>query len=46
VSAALFWQIVFWFSFSSFTIVSVLIAVLGIGELRELFRALGTRDRG
>jgi hypothetical protein len=46
VTLALFWQAVFWGSFAAFTVVSVLITVKGITELRELFRALGPRDRG
>jgi hypothetical protein len=46
VIAALFWQAVFWGSFAAFTVVSVLITVKGVAELRELFRALGPRDRG
>jgi hypothetical protein len=46
VTLALFWQAVFWSSFAAFTVVSALITVKGIAELRELFRALGRRDRG
>jgi hypothetical protein len=46
VTLVYFWQAVFWGSFAAFTVVSVLITVKGITELRELFRALGPRDRG
>ena len=46
MSLETFWQIVFWVSFGAFTLVSLLVAVKGIGEIRELFRALGPRDRG
>jgi len=46
VSAELFWQVVFWGSFISFTVVSILVAVRGVGELRALFRARHSRDGG
>jgi hypothetical protein len=46
VSAELFWQVVFWGSFASFTAVSLLVAVRGVGELRALFRSLRSRDGG
>jgi len=46
MSLETFWQIVFWVSFGAFTLVSLLVAVKGIGEIRELFRALDTCDRG
>jgi len=46
VSAELFWHVVFWGSFSAFTLVSVLIAVKGVGEIRTFLRELGSRDRG
>jgi hypothetical protein len=46
VSAALFWQVVFWSSFVAFALVSMLIAVRGVGEIRQLLRELRSRDRG
>jgi len=46
VSAEMFWQVVFWASFSAFTLVSLLIAVKGVGEIRTFLRELRSRDRG
>jgi hypothetical protein len=46
VSGEVFWHVVFWGSFVAFTAVSLLVAVKGIGEIRDLLRALGARDRG
>ena len=42
------WGIVFLFAFSAFCVISALIAVKGIGEIRELFAALekGSRRKG
>ena len=46
MSGEVFWQVVFWGSFVAFTAVSLLVALKGVGELRELFRALRSRDGG
>jgi len=44
--SALFWEAVFWSSFAGFTLVSLLIAVKGVGEIRQFLRELRSRDRG
>lgn len=46
MSAAFLWHAVFWASFAAFVVVSLLIAVKGVGEIRELLRELRSRDRG
>lgn len=46
MSAQLFWHVVFWASFSAFTLVSLLIAVKGVAEIRLFLRELRSRDRG
>lgn len=46
MSAAVFWHAVFWLSFLSFTLVSLLIAVRGWGEIRTFLRELRSRQRG
>jgi hypothetical protein len=40
VSAQAFWAVVFFSAFAAFTVVSALIAVKGVAELRALFRHL------
>jgi hypothetical protein len=45
VTADTFWAIVFWFAFGAFTLVSALIAVKGVGEVRALFRHLDAGQR-
>ena len=40
MSAHAFWAFVFFFAFAAFTVVSALIAVKGVGEIRALFRHL------
>jgi hypothetical protein len=41
-----FWLIAFVFAFGSFVVISLAIAVRGVGEIRELFRALEEERRG
>ena len=40
------WLIAFVVAFSSFVLISLAIAVRGVGEIRELFRALDEERRG
>ncbi len=40
MSAYAFWAFVFFFAFAAFTVVSAVIAVKGVGEIRVLFRHL------
>ena len=46
MSWALFWLIAFAVAFGSFVVISLAIAVRGVGEIRELFRALEEERRG
>ncbi len=46
MSWALFWLIAFVVAFGSFVVISLAIAVRGVGEIRELFRALEEERRG
>lgn len=48
MNAHTFWAIVFFGAFAAFTVISALIAVKGVGEIRELFDHLesGRRDGG
>jgi len=45
VSWALFWLVVFVAAFSAFTLISLVIAVRGVAEIRELFTALDEERR-
>jgi len=45
MSWALFWLIAFVVAFGSFVVISLAIAVRGIGEIRDLFRALEEERR-
>ncbi len=40
MSWALFWLVAFVLAFGSFTLISLVIAVRGVAEIRELFTAL------
>lgn len=40
MSWALFWLVAFVLAFGSFTLISLVIAVRGVAEIRELFAAL------
>jgi hypothetical protein len=44
VSAAAFWAIVFYAAFAAFALISALIAVKGVGEIRALFDHLRRRE--
>jgi hypothetical protein len=46
MSWSLFWLIAFVVAFGSFIVISVTIAVRGVGEIRDLFRALEEERRG
>ena len=46
MSWPLFWLITFVVAFGSFVVISLAIAVRGVGEIRELFRALEEERRG
>lgn len=46
MSWPLFWLIAFVVAFGSFAVISLAIAVRGVGEIRELFRALEEERRG
>jgi len=41
-----FWLIAFVVAFGSFVVISLAIAVRGVGEIRDLFRALEEERRG
>lgn len=43
MSLEAFWAIVFFAAFAAFAVISALIAVKGIGEIRALFDHLGRR---
>jgi hypothetical protein len=43
---ALLWSVLFVVALSGFALVSLAIAVKGVGEIRELFRGLGARRSG
>jgi hypothetical protein len=45
MSWPLFWLIAFVVAFGSFVVISLAIAVRGIGEIRDLFRALEEERR-
>jgi len=45
MSWALFWLIAFVVAFGSFVVISLAIAVRGVEEIRELFRALEEERR-
>jgi hypothetical protein len=45
MSWPLFWLIAFVVAFGSFVVISLAIAVRGIGEIRDLFRALEAERR-
>lgn len=40
-----FWLLIFVAAFAAFALISLLIAVRGVGEIRELFRALEEERR-
>ena len=46
MSWPLFWLIAFVVAFSSFVVISLAIAVRGVGEIRDLVRALEEERRG
>jgi hypothetical protein len=45
VSWALFWLVAFVVAFGAFTLISLVIAVRGVAEIRELFTALDEERR-
>lgn len=45
MSWAIFWLITFVAAFSAFTLISLVIAVRGVAEIRELFTALELERR-
>ena len=45
MSWALFWLVTFVAAFTGFTLISLVIAVRGVGEIRELFAALEEERR-
>jgi hypothetical protein len=45
MSWSCFWLLTFVFAFSAFSLISLLIAVRGAGEIRELFEALEEERR-
>ena len=45
MSAHTFWAVVFFGAFAAFTIISALIAVKGVAEIRELFDHLESEHR-
>ena len=46
MSWSLFWLVAFVVAFGSFVVISLAIAVRGVGEIRDLFRALEEERRG
>jgi hypothetical protein len=46
MSLELFWAVVFLCAFAAFVVISILIAVKGVGEIRVLFDHLDHERRG
>jgi hypothetical protein len=42
----IFWTVIIYFSLVSFTIMSYIMLVKGIPELRDMFKQLGEKDTG